>query len=84
MKSLSSTAEKYAEMALLAGDLLAAEGILLQNGLIKEAIHINLEVYNWNRYIKYPNKTKIWLINFWWHRLEVTYTIEPRIVYTMV
>lgn len=39
-------------MALLAGDLLAAEGILLQSGLIKEAIRINIEVYNWNRYVK--------------------------------
>lgn len=37
-------------MALLSGDLLTAEGILLQNGLIEEAIRINIEVYNWNRY----------------------------------
>lgn len=58
IKSLSSTAEKYAEMALLAGDLLAAEGILLQNGLIKEAIHINLEVYNWNRALELAVKHK--------------------------
>ena len=36
-------------MALLSGDLLTAEGILLQNGLIEEAIRINIEVYNWNR-----------------------------------
>ncbi|XP_029670092.1 intraflagellar transport protein 80 homolog [Formica exsecta] len=49
IKSLPNTTERCAEMALLAGDLLAAEGILLQSGLIKEAIHINLEVYNWNR-----------------------------------
>lgn len=52
MQNLPNTTERYAEMALLAGDLLAAEGILLQSGLIKEAIHINLEVYNWNRYVK--------------------------------
>lgn len=37
-------------MALLSGDLLAAEGILLQNGLIEEAITLNIKVYNWNRY----------------------------------
>ncbi|XP_072760097.1 intraflagellar transport protein 80 homolog [Anoplolepis gracilipes] len=49
IKSLPSATERHAEMALLAGDLLAAEGILLQSGLIKEAIRINLEVYNWNR-----------------------------------
>ena len=36
-------------MALLSGDLLTAEGILLQNGLVEEAIRINIEVYNWNR-----------------------------------
>ncbi|XP_067210138.1 intraflagellar transport protein 80 homolog isoform X2 [Linepithema humile] len=53
IKSLSNTTERYAEMALLAGDLLAAEGILLQSGLIKEAIRINTEVYNWNRLIKF-------------------------------
>lgn len=37
-------------MALLSGDLLTAEGILLQNGLIEEAVRINIEIYNWNRY----------------------------------
>ena len=41
--------EKLAEMALLAGDLIAAEGLLLQNGLIPEAIRINIKVYKWNR-----------------------------------
>lgn len=38
-----------AKTALLAGDLLSAEGILLQNGLTAEAVRINIEVYNWNR-----------------------------------
>lgn len=37
-------------MALLSGDLLTAEGILLQNGLTEEAVRINIEIYNWNRY----------------------------------
>ncbi|KAK0088511.1 hypothetical protein PV325_011812 [Microctonus aethiopoides] len=36
-------------MSLLAGDLLAAEGILLQNGFVSEAIKINIQMYNWNR-----------------------------------
>ena len=36
-------------MALLSGDLLTAEGILLQNGLTEEAVRINIEIYNWNR-----------------------------------
>lgn len=42
-------------MALLSGDLLTAEGILLQNGLIEEAVRINIEVYNWNRYFFVPS-----------------------------
>ncbi|XP_029033851.1 intraflagellar transport protein 80 homolog isoform X2 [Osmia bicornis bicornis] len=49
IKRLPSKTERLAEMALLSGDLLTAEGILLQNGLIEEAIRINIEVYNWNR-----------------------------------
>ncbi|XP_076387112.1 intraflagellar transport protein Oseg5 isoform X4 [Megachile rotundata] len=48
-QSLPNKTERLAEMALLSGDLLTAEGILLQNGLIEEAIRINIEVYNWNR-----------------------------------
>ncbi|CAK9809405.1 Intraflagellar transport protein 80 homolog [Anthophora plagiata] len=49
IKSLPNRTERLAEMALLSGDLLTAEGILLQNGLIEEAIRINIEIYNWNR-----------------------------------
>ncbi|XP_076755715.1 intraflagellar transport protein Oseg5 [Xylocopa sonorina] len=49
IKSLPSKTERLAEMALLSGDLLTAEGILLQNGLTVEAIRINIEIYNWNR-----------------------------------
>lgn len=49
IKELPNKTERLAEMALLSGDLLTAEGILLQNGLIEEAIRINIEVYNWNR-----------------------------------
>ncbi|XP_034936884.1 intraflagellar transport protein 80 homolog isoform X2 [Chelonus insularis] len=40
---------KLAEMSLLSGDLLTAEGILLQHGFIDEAIQMNLQMYNWNR-----------------------------------
>ncbi|XP_063974091.1 intraflagellar transport protein 80 homolog [Diachasmimorpha longicaudata] len=49
IKKLPNKTEKLAEMSLLAGDLLGAEGILLQNGLIGEAIRINIQMYNWNR-----------------------------------
>ena len=46
-------------MALLAGDLSMAEGILLQSSLIKEAIHINIQIYNWNRYVRKLSETKV-------------------------
>jgi len=59
LQNLSTTTEKHAEMALLAGDLSMAEGILLQNNLIKEAIHINIQIYNWNRYVKKLRKMKL-------------------------
>ncbi|XP_043275719.1 intraflagellar transport protein 80 homolog [Venturia canescens] len=49
IKKIPNKTEKLAEMALLAGDLLAGEGILLQNGLVSEAIRINMKVYKWNR-----------------------------------
>ncbi|XP_060811530.1 intraflagellar transport protein 80 homolog isoform X3 [Bombus pascuorum] len=49
IKSLPNKTERLAEMALLSGDLLTAEGILLQNGLTEEAVRINIEIYNWNR-----------------------------------
>ncbi|XP_043511974.1 intraflagellar transport protein 80 homolog isoform X3 [Frieseomelitta varia] len=49
IKSLPNKTERLAEMALLSGDLLTTEGILLQNGLTEEAVRINIEVYNWNR-----------------------------------
>ncbi|XP_033228073.1 intraflagellar transport protein 80 homolog [Belonocnema kinseyi] len=58
IKKLPTKAEILAETALLAGDLLAAEGILLQNGLVSEAIQINIQVYNWNRALELAIKHK--------------------------
>lgn len=46
----SSDKTKKSDTLLMAGDALAAEGVLLQNGLYPEAIMMNLTVYNWNRY----------------------------------
>lgn len=57
-QKLPNEMERLAEMALLAGDLLAAEGILLQNGLTAEAIRINIEMYNWNRALELAIKHK--------------------------
>lgn len=58
IKGLTKKSELLAEMALLAGDLLAAEGILLQNGLVNEAIRINIQIYNWNRALELGLKYK--------------------------
>ena len=56
-QNLPTATERHAEMALLAGDLSMAEGILLQSSLIKEAIHINIQIYNWNRYVRKLSET---------------------------
>ncbi|XP_016838578.1 intraflagellar transport protein 80 homolog [Nasonia vitripennis] len=58
IKKLPNEMERLAEMTLLAGDLLAAEGILLQNGLVPEAIRINIAMYNWNRALELALKHK--------------------------
>ncbi|XP_012054579.1 PREDICTED: intraflagellar transport protein 80 homolog [Atta cephalotes] len=58
IKNLPTATERHAEMALLAGDLSMAEGILLQSSLIKEAIHINIQIYNWNRALELARKYK--------------------------
>ncbi|XP_012262749.2 intraflagellar transport protein 80 homolog [Athalia rosae] len=58
VKQLSNKVERLAAMALLTGDLLAAEGILLQNGLVAEAIHTNLKMFNWNRALELATKHK--------------------------
>ncbi|XP_011140826.1 intraflagellar transport protein 80 homolog isoform X1 [Harpegnathos saltator] len=78
IKSLSNATEKYAEMALLAGDLLAAEGILLQNGLIKEAIRINTEVYNWNRALELAMRHKRQLEEVLDAREKYLHTIDKK------
>ncbi|XP_046470778.1 intraflagellar transport protein 80 homolog isoform X2 [Neodiprion pinetum] len=58
IKLLPNKIEKLAGMTLLAGDLLAAEGILLQNGLVVEAIHANIKIYNWNRALELATRHK--------------------------
>ncbi|XP_026825249.1 intraflagellar transport protein 80 homolog isoform X2 [Ooceraea biroi] len=58
IKSLHTAAEKHAKVALLAGDLLTAEGILLQNSLVDEAVRTNIETYNWNRALELAIKHK--------------------------
>ncbi|KAG7208843.1 hypothetical protein KM043_015029 [Ampulex compressa] len=68
IKSLSSTTEKLAEMTLLAGDMLGAEGILLQNGLIEEAIRMNIQVYNWNRALELAIR----------HKKQIDYVLNAR------
>lgn len=40
-----------AGMALLGGSMANAESILLHNGMVYQAISINLQMHNWNRYL---------------------------------
>ena len=44
---------RNAEMALLCGNPHDAEAILLQAGLIFRAILLNIQLYNWDRYVAY-------------------------------
>ncbi|CAG5078654.1 Similar to Ift80: Intraflagellar transport protein 80 homolog (Rattus norvegicus) [Cotesia congregata] len=68
---ISNKTEKLAEMSLLAGDLLAAEGILLQHGFIDQAIRINIQMYNWSRALELAVR----------HKKQVDQVLEAREMY---
>lgn len=68
---ISNKTEKLAEMSLLAGDLLAAEGILLQHGFISQAIRINIQMYNWSRALELAVR----------HKKQVDQVLEAREMY---
>lgn len=44
-------AAQLAEMALLGGNVVDAESILLQNGLVFRAVMVNLHTHNWTRLV---------------------------------
>ncbi|XP_057339351.1 intraflagellar transport protein 80 homolog [Microplitis mediator] len=71
IQKISNKTEKLSEMSLLSGDLLAAEGILLQHGFIAEAIRINIQMYNWNRALELAVR----------HKKQVDQVLEAREIY---
>ncbi|KAL0124329.1 hypothetical protein PUN28_006277 [Cardiocondyla obscurior] len=78
IKNLPTATEKNAQMALLAGDVSMAEGILLQNNLIKEAIQINIQIYNWNRSLELGRKYKKQLEEILNARTKYLQTIDKK------
>lgn len=71
IQKISNKTDKLSEMSLLSGDLLAAEGILLQHGFIAEAIRINIQMYNWNRALELAVR----------HKKQVDQVLEAREIY---
>lgn len=58
IKSLNKPAQKLAEIALLSGSISEAETILLHNGLVYQAINLNIQMHNWNRALELAVKHK--------------------------
>ncbi|XP_058808817.1 intraflagellar transport protein 80 homolog isoform X6 [Phymastichus coffea] len=78
IKEMPNETERLAEMALLAGDLLGAEGILLQSAMIAEAIRMNLQMYNWSRALELALKHKKLLAEVLDARKRYLETLEKR------
>ncbi|XP_058808825.1 intraflagellar transport protein 80 homolog isoform X13 [Phymastichus coffea] len=77
-QEMPNETERLAEMALLAGDLLGAEGILLQSAMIAEAIRMNLQMYNWSRALELALKHKKLLAEVLDARKRYLETLEKR------
>ncbi|XP_076269721.1 intraflagellar transport protein Oseg5 [Rhynchophorus ferrugineus] len=58
IKTLPSKAEQKAHMALLGGKTDEAESILLHNGMVFQAIYININIHNWTRALDLATKHK--------------------------
>lgn len=58
IKGMSQTAQQLAGIALLSGSMNEAETILLHNGLVYQAISINIQMHNWNRALELAVKHK--------------------------
>ncbi|CAH1115731.1 unnamed protein product [Psylliodes chrysocephalus] len=58
IKNLPSKAEQKAQMALLGGRNLEAESTLLHNGMVFQAIYMNINLYDWNRALDLAIKHK--------------------------
>lgn len=49
IKDLPSKESRLAHMLLFSGSTQEAETLLLQSGLVYQAIQINIQLYNWER-----------------------------------
>lgn len=58
IKGLNQSAQQLAGIALLSGSITEAETILLHNGLVYQAISINVQMHNWNRALELAVKHK--------------------------
>ncbi|XP_074029893.1 intraflagellar transport protein Oseg5 isoform X1 [Leptinotarsa decemlineata] len=58
IKSLSSKAEQKSQLALLGGKTREAESILLHNGMVFQAIYMNITSHNWTRALDMAVKHK--------------------------
>ena len=51
IKDIPVKEARNAEMALLCGNYTDAEAILLQAGLVFRAVMLNIQLYNWDRWV---------------------------------
>ncbi|XP_064418295.1 intraflagellar transport protein 80 homolog isoform X1 [Latimeria chalumnae] len=58
IKNLPSKESKLAHILLFSGNMQDAEGILLQAGLVYQAVQININLYNWDRALELAVKHK--------------------------
>ncbi|XP_051873931.1 intraflagellar transport protein 80 homolog isoform X2 [Pristis pectinata] len=58
IKDLPSKESRMAHLLLFTGNVQDAEGILIQSGLIYQAIQININLYNWDRALELAVKYK--------------------------
>ncbi|XP_050301884.1 intraflagellar transport protein 80 homolog [Anthonomus grandis grandis] len=58
IKSLKSKPEQKAHLALLGGKTEEAESILLHNGMVFQAIYVNINLHNWQRALDLATKHK--------------------------
>ncbi|XP_066143483.1 intraflagellar transport protein 80 homolog [Euwallacea fornicatus] len=59
IKNLPSKAERKAHLSLLGGKLEEAESILLHNGMVYQAIYVNINLHNWTRALELALKHKM-------------------------
>nr|XP_022919132.1 intraflagellar transport protein 80 homolog [Onthophagus taurus] len=58
LKEMPTKAQQLAGAALLGGSLQTAESILIHNGMVYQAILINLQLFNWDRALDLATKHK--------------------------